>query len=605
MKKMLLVIMPFLGMMISAQELCGFDQVQQELEMKNPEIQKAREEAEARFLKMDVKEYLNKVGATSKNGQYTGPIYEIPVVVHVIESSAASNASFALTDAQIQTWIENCNKMYATTYGNGFFPEGNGIDDGNVIPFKLVLAKRTPQCTSTNGIIRYNGSIFPEYDTKGMRNSGTTGPTASDIIGIAPHWAENYYYNIYLVIGFDSPNGGINGWSGFPANPDKDYHSFMKVAVVKNTHSVTLAHEFAHSIGLYHPFNGISTNPSSPQASDCPDNSDCTTKNDRVCDTEPTASLLNVSPFPSNTDVNPCTALPYQGIQYNIMNYTSRRKKFTSGQRDRGVAMFMQSRSSLTTSLGGTDLTTNPSPLNTLAASACNPAGVNNGGNYGMGPRRVQLGSIDFRTSSSSGLDYYVDYSLLSCINPSVYTDLSTTSNQLKVSITNYSQFVKAWIDYNNNGIFEASELIGASPGRVSVGASPYVITFTPPVDAVKDTYLRMRIIADDSNNTPCQNLSYGQVEDYAVRILGLTLNTNEVKKSDSSVHYSENSNSLILVNGGSKKFGAYEIYDISGKLLQKGKSDTNEIKLIFSNKGIYVLTFTANGQKVSKKFMQ
>lgn len=42
--------------------------------------------------------------------------------------------------------------MYATIYGNGFYPEGNGDEDGTVIPFRLAIAKRNPNCETTNGI---------------------------------------------------------------------------------------------------------------------------------------------------------------------------------------------------------------------------------------------------------------------------------------------------------------------------------------------------------------------------------------------------------------------------------------------------------------------
>jgi hypothetical protein len=69
---------------------------------------------------------------------YTGQVFEIPVVVHVIESSATQNANLNLTDQNIQDWIDRANRMYATTYGNGFYPEGSGATGGNVIPFKLV-----------------------------------------------------------------------------------------------------------------------------------------------------------------------------------------------------------------------------------------------------------------------------------------------------------------------------------------------------------------------------------------------------------------------------------------------------------------------------------
>ncbi|WP_241330406.1 zinc-dependent metalloprotease [Chryseobacterium arthrosphaerae] len=602
MERILIIIVSLCTVMISGQEWCAFDKVQQELEQKDPEIRKSREEAEARLLQMNVKEYVNKIGATSKNGLYTGPIYEIPVVVHVIESSAPSNAHLIRTDAQIQRWIDNCNKVYATTYGNGYYPEGPGPDGGNIIPFRLVLAKRSPQCTSTNGIIRYNGSSLSGYDIGGM--GGSTGPGRDAVKNLAPHWPEHAYFNIYLVIGINGNKGydGTLGWAGFPGNSDSSYESFMKIAAMGNPD--TLAHEFGHAIGLDHIFAGTTTIPSPVQPSDCPDNTDCTIHNDKVCDTEPTANLLYTG-APSNTTINPCTGLPYQGGQYNVMNYTNHVRKFTAGQRERGVAMFMQHRSNLTTSLGGTPIT---SPVPTLTASACNPAGINNPANQNYGPNRVQLGTIDNSSDTfwtySNG-HFYMDYSLQNCLRSNVFTDISVNSNQLKVSFRSRPQFIRAWIDYNNNGIFEDSELIGASPTAINPAQSPYVIDFTPPASAVKDTYLRMRVISDRSQRNACDNLTNGQTEDYSVRIPVATLSTVEVSSASEGIHYSQNSNSLILVKAKAKKFGNYEIYDLSGKMVQKGKSDTNEIVLNFFTKGTYVLTFIENGQKVSKKFVQ
>ncbi|WP_276877959.1 hypothetical protein [Chryseobacterium joostei] len=53
-----------------------------------PELKKRREEAEQRLRKIDKHDYLNKVGGgTSWNGLYTDEVYEIPFVVHVIESN--------------------------------------------------------------------------------------------------------------------------------------------------------------------------------------------------------------------------------------------------------------------------------------------------------------------------------------------------------------------------------------------------------------------------------------------------------------------------------------------------------------------------------------
>lgn len=65
--------------------------------------------------------------------------------MHVVyPTGAAVGSTYNKSDAQIQTWIENVNKMYAGTYP---WPV-NGIpaDFGQsaVFPIKLVLAKRTP-----------------------------------------------------------------------------------------------------------------------------------------------------------------------------------------------------------------------------------------------------------------------------------------------------------------------------------------------------------------------------------------------------------------------------------------------------------------------------
>ena len=253
MKRILSLVAIVFATMFNAQT-CAFDQVQKELETQNPQIKKSREASDAQLLKIDVQSYLNKMGATTRNGLYTGTMYEIPVVIHVITSSAGSNSALSLTDAQITTWINNCNKMYDTTYGNGFYPEGTGSLDGNVVPFKLVLAKRSPTCTTSTGIVRYNGSTITGYDQYGVQRSAANGATTTQIKTLAPHWPENAYFNIYVVIGFDGDKStyGLMGWCGYPTNPDSAYESFMKVTVVSNVNDTTLAHEFGHGMGLAH-----------------------------------------------------------------------------------------------------------------------------------------------------------------------------------------------------------------------------------------------------------------------------------------------------------------------------------------------------------------
>jgi hypothetical protein len=82
----------------------------------------------------------------------------------------------------------------------------------------------------------------------------------------------------------------------------------------------------------------------------------------------------------------------------------------------------------------------------------------------------------------------------------------------------NYTEFVKAWIDYNNDGIFSNDEEINLGNALVS-GKLTFNKTFMVPANAVaSDT--RMRVYVKwASAPSPCENVSFGEVEDYKINI--------------------------------------------------------------------------------------
>lgn len=121
---------------------------------------------------------------------------------------------------------------------------------------------------------------------------------------------------------------------------------------------------------------------------------------------------------------------------------------------------------------------------------------------------RVNLGSID----NSSNKTQYSDFRTIS-------TNLNAnTTYTLNVTI-NYAfanNFIDAWIDFNKNGTFDASELIPMSTLTPNSSLSVSSGTFTVPnLSTFGATTLRVRSRGIASVN-PCGNM-HGEVEDYTI----------------------------------------------------------------------------------------
>jgi len=88
------------------------------------------------------------------------------------------------------------------------------------------------------------------------------------------------------------------------------------------------------------------------------------------------------------------------------------------------------------------------------------------------------------------------------------------------VTIGSTAAGVKLWIDWNQNGEFEANELIAESSTLISVGNSFTGIINVPQNTPLGDYRLRIRIGHQTTNFGVCSLIGAGETEDYTLRVV-------------------------------------------------------------------------------------
>lgn len=120
-----------------------------------------------------------------------------------------------------------------------------------------------------------------------------------------------------------------------------------------------------------------------------------------------------------------------------------------------------------------------------------------------------------------------IDVSSNSCVG---YTNNTATSTNISLGETynlivnlgtcgsSYNHIIRAWIDWNGNGIFENDEIIGTSNAVLGNGGS-YTVSVEVPETSLTNTPLRLRISSREGSAAPssCESYSWGETEDYTI----------------------------------------------------------------------------------------
>jgi hypothetical protein len=498
-----------------AQAICGFDVIHHKKMQTDPVYRKAVNENEKA-----AQHYLskNKSKLSARTSGVNTALYTIPVVVHVIEGGTSNARISNVTDAQVNETVNYLNDVY-----NGTYPGTQGIGD---LQLQFVLAATDPSCNSTSGIERVDASGIPAYSTNGVSSDFGNSPGVDPLaIKDLSRWNPFQYYNIWVVDKIDGKDGTsgtfVAGFASLPGdNPSSDGIVILASQMMPGLK--TLPHEMAHAFGLYHTFEG------SADRNSCPPNSNCSSEGDMVCDTDPESfnQLNGIVDFSCRAGSNSCTGTNYSvNTESNYMNYTNCYNLFTAGQKARMLAFASTVyRRSLTTSLA-TCSTCNPLPVFTPPIPAsCEPATSSLGlNNFSAGLLDIDLNNRSIGSSNTAFDKGYVD-GAASCLNLLQITKGNSYTLTATVMGQNEEQ-LRAWIDFNNNGIFENTELV-LFANAVPVSLPTVSATFTVPSTATVNTVLRLRIIDDVSNiygvpliSSGCTDPVYGQAEDYPVYI--------------------------------------------------------------------------------------
>jgi bacillolysin len=237
--------------------------------------------------------------------------------------------------------------------------------------------------------------------------------------------------------------------------------------------------------------------------------------------------------------------------------------------------------------------------------------------------------SLSYCSSKGNSVaDEYIDYVSIGGISNTTganggYADFTSQSGNLPYgsntilfsagfSGSAYTEYWKIWIDFNQNGTFDSSELMVSGSSSSSGTLSG---TFTVPTSAISGP-TRIRIsMKYNSAQTACETFSYGEVEDYTVNIGGAALksvvNTKTAKvlgfeePAFDFAMYPNPTRNVLNVKMGDSRTGTYRMLSYTGQEVNKGKLSNMELNVSNLAAGVYILEIN-DGQKVlTKQFVK
>lgn len=234
----------------------------------------------------------------------------------------------------------------------------------------------------------------------------------------------------------------------------------------------------------------------------------------------------------------------------------------------------------------------------------CDSASANLGVLYLSNVMLIPSGGLP-TTVSPSGASNYTDFR--SDQTQYIQLGIGSVSNVLSVQPgwtgVQGPAYVKAWIDFDANGIFDASEMIISASLD---STNPKAFQFNVPHSVgITQCGAAMRIIISQNVVAgPCGMFPYGEVEDYGVAFVNTNLAVDETSKPKEISIYPNPASEILRISGLSSET-KYQIFSVSGQKTGEGRTSENTVDIRHLTKGIYIIQLKSKENTTRLKFIK
>lgn len=209
----------------------------------------------------------------------------------------------------------------------------------------------------------------------------------------------------------------------------------------------------------------------------------------------------------------------------------------------------------------------------------------------------VELGGITNTTAANGG---YGDFTNL-------IANIGTGTNTIVVSAgfanTAYREYWSIWIDYNQDGTFDAAEQIVSNLSNSSANQS---FNFDVPTTAVAGN-TRMRVSMKYSTASgPCDTFTYGEVEDYTVNISTSLLSKGNAPSlvNDLVLYPNPIRDGVLFIKNVNQKNVSFRIVNYMGQTVMQNQLSNDKINVARLSNGMYFLEVNTGNKTITKKFI-